>query len=270
MFKLGYPEASLNQCIVFIGTHSTDNQIFSERQITQALKDLDYSRKRGSTVAKQAFTAVNLRKHYMFWNRPYPVGAVGIQRRFLTDVDECGFEIDDANANYGHAVKGLRVRKPGNYGRGKVKITVILAIEPGDPNLPAHVQGSVQRPRRWFRVSTDIGTTTEVYKDYLRHDLFDRMPANEPMRTILHDNLTSHKSPEVVYLIHRRGHRVVCRAPYRPHDGPIEWAFDMLACEIRSRWDRIDSERDLIANVNDVIPTLSGFDDLFAKCGYAP
>ena len=47
--------------------------------------------------------------------------------------------------------------------------------------------------------------------------------------------------------------------------------FDMLKCEIRRRWSRINNELDLIREIHDVIKTrvgLSGFDRLFAKCGY--
>eukprot|EP00978_Attheya_sp_CCMP212_P037426 scaffold176038_cov34-Attheya_sp.AAC.1 len=236
MFKMGYPEASANQCIVFIGLHSEDGAVFSKKDISKALKGLDYTRKKASTIAKQAFTEENILKHYEFWHEDYLVGIIGTSRRRLIDVDECGFVIDDANKVYGHVVKGLRIRKPGNYGSDAVKLTVILAIEPGDPHLPDHVEGSIQNSRRWFRVSTDVGTTIEVYKDFLEVKMMDKFDENEPQRTVMHDNLNLHKDPGVVYAVHRRGHRVVCRPPYRPHDGPIEWAFDELACEMSVSW----------------------------------
>jgi hypothetical protein len=80
----------------------------------------------------------------------------------LIDVDEFGFVIDDANKVYGHAIKGLRIRKPGNYGRGAVKLTVIfLVIELGNSHLPDHVEGSIKNPCRSWRVSTDVRTTIE-------------------------------------------------------------------------------------------------------------
>ena len=147
LFKLAHPESLLGQCVVFIAMHSEDAVVFQEGDIARALKMLGYTRKVGSTVAKQAFTQVNLEKFHMFWNYPYPAGVVGIQRRFLIDVDECCFVLEGSNQHYEHAVKGLRVQKPGNYGQGLIQITIILAIEPGDPNLLDHVEGSVARPR---------------------------------------------------------------------------------------------------------------------------
>lgn len=246
LVKLAYPEAKASEAAVFIATNSNDGAVFTEREISDALRDLEYSRKRLSTVASQAFTEENLQKHYVFWNEPYPAGVLGEPRRFFIDVDECGLVLDDANPHYGHAVRGLRVRRPGNYGRGLVKITVILAVEPGDPALPAHVNGSVEWPRMWARVSTDVGTTADTYKAFLEQDVMDTFPPHEPQRHFLHDNLTSHKRPDVVEAVYRRGHKLTCRPPYRPHDGPIEWVFDQLACAVRDRWGEISDEQELI------------------------
>ena len=86
---------------------------------------------------------------------------------------------------------------------------------------------------------------------------------DEPQRTIMHDNLSSHKSPEVAGAVYKRGHRVKCRVPYRPHEAQIEWAFDQICCEVHRRWDVIVNEHDLIANAGHF-----GFDDLFRRCGY--
>jgi hypothetical protein len=58
---------------------------------------------------------------------PPPAGIFGIPRRRLIDVDEVGFLLQRANRKYGHAYSGVRVRKPGNYGRD-VNITVFLAV----------------------------------------------------------------------------------------------------------------------------------------------
>ena len=148
IFKLAHPDALLGQCVVFIAMNLEDVVIFQEFDIARALKILCYTRKVGSTVAKQAFAQVNLEKFHMFWNYPYPAGVVGIHRRFLIDVNECYFLLEGVNQYYGHAVKGLCVWKPGNYRRGLIKITIILAVEPDDPNLPDHVEGNVARPRR--------------------------------------------------------------------------------------------------------------------------
>ena len=128
---------------------SDDIGIYRDTDVSKALKSLGYTCLRASTVAKQAFTEVNIQKHYVYWNYPSPAGIVGTPRALLKDVDEYGLVIEDANMAYGHAVKGLRVRKPGNYGHGLVKVTVILTIEAGDPTIPRGQYGSVDWPRRW-------------------------------------------------------------------------------------------------------------------------
>jgi len=95
---------------------------------------------------------------------------------------------------------------------------------------------------------------------------------DEPQRTIMHDNLSSHKSPEVAEVVYKRGHYVKCQVPYRPHEAPIEWPFVQIGCEVRTRWDVIFNGSNLIDNIHDIIETragLRGFDDIFfRRCGY--
>ena len=65
----------------------------------------------------------------------------------MIDCDEMALVISDANENYGHAVKNLRVCKIGNYDRGEFKVTIIMAIEAGNPDLDDDVLGSIVHPR---------------------------------------------------------------------------------------------------------------------------
>ena len=46
-------------------------------------------------------------------------------------------------------------------------------------------------------MSTDVGTTTAVFKNYLAHDVIDRFEPNELQNTFLWDNLGAHKADEV-------------------------------------------------------------------------
>ena len=117
-------------------------------------------------------------------------------------------------------------------------------------------------------MSTDVGTTTAVFKDYLDHDVIDNFEPNEPPNTFLWDNLGSHKADEVAELVYSRGHHILCRPPYRPHDGPIEWVFDQLACELRLRWNVINCDRDLIREINNIFTNLRGCDSTFQKLDY--
>ena len=60
----------------------------------------------------------------------------GIPRRQLIDADEFGLHLNAANRRYGSAPIGLKICKPGNYDRGTFKLTFILAVETGDPDIP--------------------------------------------------------------------------------------------------------------------------------------
>ncbi len=275
IFKKIYPQATANACAVFIACHWRDHAVFTQKQISNAIVDLGMTLKKASTTATayQAFTPENLELHYRFWNYSFPAGVHGLPRRDLIDIDECAIELKNANLNYGHAVRGLRVRKVGNYGRGRFKLALILAIEPGDPTKDAHEEGSVENPRIWHRLSTDRGTSTstENYIDFLNEDLMDYFDSDERKRTMMHDNLSSHKSDAVVDAIYNRGHRVICRVPYRPNEAPIEFAFDVFACEVRSRWKSIKDEDDLVRECNKILDSkegMKGFNKLFSDCGY--
>ncbi|KAL7546345.1 hypothetical protein ACHAWF_009691 [Thalassiosira exigua] len=229
------------------------------------------TRKKASTTAYQAFTPENIVKHHRFWTYPAPAGIRGVPRRRLIDIDECAVELQDASLNYGHAVRGLRVRKIGNYGRGQVKFTLILAIEAGDPDLLPHEEGSIENPRLWYRLSTDCATGIDNYVNFLNHYLMDDFWANEKYRTLLHDNLSSHKSEEVVDAVFERGHQVICRVPYRPHEAPIEFAIEQFASEVRDRWEVIKNDKDLnreCRNILDSKSGMKGFNQLFIDCGY--
>mmetsp|Transcript_21310 Transcript_21310/g.46250 ORF Transcript_21310/g.46250 Transcript_21310/m.46250 type:complete len:251 (+) Transcript_21310:345-1097(+) len=134
IFKKIYPQASRKECAAFVAVHSVNNQVFTDMDISRALKDMNMTRKKASTTAYQAFTPKNLHLHFRFWTYSFPAGIIGVRRKDLLDVDEMALQLEDANVNYGHAVRNCRVRKIGNYGRGKKKITIIMAIEAGDPD----------------------------------------------------------------------------------------------------------------------------------------
>jgi hypothetical protein len=86
----------------------------------------------------------------------------------LIDVDDCGIKIQRWNHKYGHSAKGVRIMKPGHYSKD-TKLTVISAVEPGDPTLPppAGVLGSTGRPRRWLKVMEKAGTTILDFNDFI-------------------------------------------------------------------------------------------------------
>jgi len=120
------------------------------------------------------------------------------------------------------------------------------------------------------------GITAQEYADFMTRSLDDI--ANNPLplpvqpdRKILHDNLAAHKSPDVVQAIdgHQSGRfEVICRPPYRPYEGPIEYIFCQIADALNRRAHTIRSYLDLRNAIIAIIPTLTGFDNTFRHCGY--
>jgi hypothetical protein len=238
LFKLIWPQATYFKCITFIANESDDAEIFTEQQVSLALRKMGYTRKVTSTVAYQAFTERNLICRRLYWTMPWPVGIHGITRRRLIDADEFGLHLNNANQKYGSSPRGLKIRKPGNYDRGTFKLTIILAIETGDLEIPNGVIGSVTNPRVWARVTTEPGISAEAYRIFVEHVLntYDAVANPALQRTLIHDNLSSHRAPEVNEAVRERGHHVVCRPPYRPQDGPVEYAINTGISRSLKQW----------------------------------
>ena len=102
-------------------------------------------------------------------------------------------------------------------------MTILLAVETGDLTIPDGEIGLVSNPRVWGRVNAIAGTSAEAYCTFIEHVLETYDAINDPAqcRTLIHDNLSSHKAPVVYEAVRDRGHRVVCCPPYRPQDGPV-------------------------------------------------
>jgi hypothetical protein len=63
------------------------------------------------------------------------------------------------------ALKVFHVQKDGHYGHGK-KITVLFAIEPGNPAFALQVYGSIERPQRWIWCLWLKGTMTNIFREF--------------------------------------------------------------------------------------------------------
>ena len=92
----------------------------------------------------------------------------------------------------------------------------------------------------------------------------------QEVRVFLWDNLSSHSTPLIHNSVARRqaGHRINPRPPYRPWMALIEYVFYQLADRLRQRVFRINKTVDLIHEIHEIIPTLSGFDATFEHCKY--
>ena len=119
------------------------------------------------------------------------------------------------NNHHGKSFKGFSFREPGLCG-DREKWTLILAID--------------STGKKAFTLRKVAGTSTEDFAVFVNKILGSSMcPVGGPPRTFLWDNLRSHKSARIVNLVYNAGHRIVCRLPHRPQDGPIECVFNALA-----------------------------------------
>ncbi len=77
-----------------------------------------------------------------------------------------------------------------------------MAVETGDQDIRNGDIGSVSNPRVWARVTTKPGTSAEAYCVFVEHVLntYDAIENPALCRTFIHDNLTSHRAPEVCVL----------------------------------------------------------------------
>jgi hypothetical protein len=272
-----YPAAQEDEIAAFI--YDSGGKIYERSQISKRLKELKMTKKKGSTEAYQAFTERNILKCRRFWSHPPPLGVVGIPRSRLIDVDECGFDISQTNRTSGHGHTTIRLRKPGHYSRD-TKLTIIMAVEAGDPTIPPNVYGSTAHPRRWIRIDQDAGTSAVEFANFC--DMVCSQIEGQPLpnngdahRYFIWDNLTSHKAPIVYQTIEGRIHgcsfECVPRPPYQPKYGPIEYVFCELACRLRDlakeEWTYVTLRQEIF-NVAAQLGMDGKFDNTFEHCGY--
>ena len=282
IFLYAFPDAEADEIATFIWNES--GKVYDRQTISKRMIELHMTKKKASTEAYQAYTPANLLRTRWFWEQPPPLGVHTISRRRLIDIDEAGFEISRVNRTSGHSITSIRIRKQGHYTRD-TKLTVILAIEPGDPTLPPGTRGSIQHPRRWIRVNTAQGTSAIEFANFcdgICRDV-EQNPCgpNDTDRKMMWDNLTSHHSPHVIHTVRGRNQipnnpthwEIIPRPPYQPKFGPIEYIFCEIACELKRSaqpdWntDRMVQE---IRNIAARIGRDGSFDRTFEHCGYEP
>jgi hypothetical protein len=155
--------------------------LYSCQAISKQLKELDITKKKASTEACQMQHPDVQFCVWGFWNCPPPLGVFQVPRQRMVNFDKFGVTLEKEKCNRmgGWGVMVHRVHKDGHYHHG-IKMTVIFAIEPGDLALPAHVRGSVERPRCWIRCLSVVGTTTNISRDFCGYICTDIETNNIP------------------------------------------------------------------------------------------
>jgi transposase len=252
-YRAAYPKANADEVRRWMFENSPPNSsiIFSRQQITRAEIRMRLSHKRSSTTALQASEPRNLVRRYLFWNRPYPLGRVGIPIVDLLDYDEAAFFLETANRKEGKAYVGVRVREEGPYGHSQ-KWTLKLCVGPG--------------VFKHFAFTKEAGTSKAAFRLFIS-SMLPRLAVG-PQRTILMDNLESHYDAATWINVAAAGHRFLPRTPYYPVDGPIEYVFNTIGCALRQRLYRIRTEADLQREMLNIITGLPAMRNYFVHCGY--
>jgi len=280
IFLLIWPTATGDEIAAFI--FNNGGELYTREAISARMTELEITNKVASTEAYQAMEPINVLKAELFWSQPPPLGIVTIFIYQLIDFDEMGIGLEQVQTGKGHAHKSIRIRKTGHYSK-HTKITVIMAIEPGDPRLLPHVDGSRERPRRWYWIRQVAGTTALDTANFL-NDMLTGLETNpspnglDNHRVILCDNLNSHKVPIVKYTVATRPaphqdkrYQLVYRPPYQPKYGPIEYVFAELGRQLEKLVQQTWTDDDLEHHIGIIADNLGmngKFHNTFVHCGY--
>lgn len=272
-----YPDVSSDQIAGFI--HSQGGDIYTRSQIKDRCNELDLIRKRTSNESFDAFSETSLRSKVWFITLLLPLGVHTQPIHRFIDIDENVFCLKKCSYTYGRGHKTTRVWFPAHYRRNESKLNVILGVEIGKANIPAHLDGSIERPIKWFWLTVD-NVDQFIFGNFINEILFDierrPLPGNyNDHKFILLDNLRAHRTPFVTHIIEDRlsdnSFESVNRRPYTSKLAPIEYVFCELLAELGRRCERGWVMKDLRQEVIDVIQTLGRGRKLystFCHCGY--
>ena len=275
-----YPRASADEHCAFIA--SRGGKVYSRKQFYARCRELGITKKKSSLEARQAYTPRNLLRNELFWTRQPPLGIHGLPKYSLCDTDEAGFTLQSVETKYGQGYCSMRVQDVGHYTRtNRDYFLLLMTVEPGNPNLPDEVYGSIANPRKWWRI-VQGSCNQHIFADYMdyvcRSIEENPLPNNyDSQKFFMWDNLSVHKTDLVLATIELResieDHQfcVVRRPPYRPRIAPIEYIFceinTILSRQIHSEWTPQNLELE-INNACLAVGNNGGIDRTFTHCGY--
>ena len=209
---------------------------------------------------------------------PPPLGIHNTPIHRLIDIDKTGFYLKKFSSNYGRGHRTYRMRFL-HYRRNDTKINVILVVESGNLNIPPQLDGIIERPRKWLRLSMD-NVNQFLFGGFV-HEILHNIETTPPLRwiwrwqIIIWDNLRAHKMSYVTNLIDERViHHNFCLVYYPPYClkiTPIEYICCELAAELSWRCVREWTVIDLRRNINDIVRNLEQnrrVHSTWVHCGY--
>lgn len=272
-----YPRAEDQEVAAFI--YANGGNIYSHKDVSRRCKELKLSRKRASLESSNAYSERNVIRTRQFWTMGPRVGVNGVPRHKLIDIDEASFYLKKIEKRYGRAYSSCRVRDTANYKRGGRSINLLLAVEPGDPNLAPNILGSINHPRVWYKI-VDGNVDQFVYAEFIDEicsDIEQNPLPEDNERIFLWDNLALHGTAYVSYTLEMRPLRnqfrfiAIPRPPYQPKFAPIEYVFCQISNELAKMTNDDDTMMDLqqnITNLCTIIGMGGSMDRTFRHCGY--
>jgi Transposase and inactivated derivatives len=131
----------------------------------------------------------------------------------LVYVDECGLD-ESIRRNYARAPVGRKVVED-ITGNRTARTSIIAGLNQQKPLAPWHFQGYCN---------------TDVILTWVKNEFLQALRAG---MTVIWDNATFHKSPQIKGLIESVGCKLVFLPPYSPDLNPIEQYWAALKARIR-------------------------------------
>ena len=275
-----YPRGSSDEIAAFIHRRG-GSKVYSRATISKRCAELKLTRKKCSLEAYRAFTPRNLMIFRLFFSEPLPMGIRNVPRYQLCDTDEAKFCVMDFEKKIGRSYQAIRVRDGGHFSRSAPELNLIMTVEPGNPNLPAHMLGSLENPRKWWHISSE-SVEQGMFSEYIDHVVSD-IEANplpfgiDSRKIFLWDNLSVHGTALVHSTLEMRPtratHRFVSmpRPPYQPKIPPIEYMFGeistILARKCARNWG-VEELYNELHNACMCVGLNGNLNRTFAHCGY--
>ena len=272
-----FPRSRADQIAAFI--YENGGEAYNRYEIYKRSKELNFSRKKASLEANEAYTPFNILRSEMFWSEPPRVGVNGVKRSKLLDVDETRFRLKEIEPKYGYALRPCRIRDTGHYKRGDQDVVLLMAIEPGNFDIPADQNGSTANPRSWWLL-TDKNVDQHVFAKFIDSvcSNIEEYPLDgDDERIFLWDNLSAHQTGIVSTTLEDRPtkneHKFISipRPPYQPKWAPIEYIFCQVASALSRHVEKEWTNEIMKNELHDILMGLGKdgkFNRTFAHCGY--
>ena len=158
---------------------------------------------------------------------------------------------------------------------------MIMTVEPGNAHLPAYSRGSIQNPRKWWKITT--GSMNQYIFSQFIEDVctdIERRPVPggfDEEKYFMWDNCAIHKTAMVTASLELREERdlyrfrSICRPPYQPKIAPIEYIFGeitmILSRKCAKDWD-LGKLSEEIHNACMMVGCHGKLDRTYQHCGY--